>query len=176
MIVSGAYLFSVNIVDANPTQIEREKSSPNGSSTLSYIGKGLATTTDEYDTQEDRVYPADSAAFMVLMTGSSTDSKLIIEFERSQDGDDWYRDSYSVSTTSDEVAGEITKSIRMRFSSSTPVFAGSDGLDRMYRIFNVPTPTRYIRAVISGDSGSTTDIGLGNSGFYTEWIGKRQLR
>lgn len=167
-------------VKANPSYFYRAQSAA-ATTTLSYMTPGLATTTQIVDLSVNSAQGADSAAFLIQFFGSSTVSILNMTFEYSQGGNgldcvnnanacDWYKDSLfgaNIATSTTNVDLDIANNYQLTFSSSTVGIAGGNA-PRTTRIIELPTPARYIRAVLSIAPGTL------NGAVWSEFITKRQ--
>lgn len=177
-------LFIASQVRANPSQIIETKSA-SATSTIAFMSPGAATTTVIMDAQDDGGAIADLAAFAIQFTGSSTLSIINIAFEYAHDVNgldcvnnpnkcDWYADELNfpnASTTPSTIPLNTARLYSLTFASSTlgggAIAASST---RTSRIINVPTPSRYVRAVI------TVPIGSLNGAVWSEFLRKREQR
>lgn len=138
-----------------------------GTSTVVYDSYNINGTNEQ---TTGVVSDTDSASLLVQFQASSTASKLKIAFEFSQDNIDWYADGTSVliaSTTTGIINANVPNSITWTFASTSlgggPVLANNS---QSNAVFNVVTPTRYVRAVIS-DSGN-------NAMVWAQFVPKKQ--
>jgi hypothetical protein len=164
---------------ANPPTIQRDISA-SATTTLSYMAAGTATTTNVFDTQLGSATGMDTAVFMLQFTGSSTASILNVAFEYSPNNGidcvtnetacDWYSDTLYqnfYATSSQPIIASSLNSYRITFASTTVGGVGGTSY-RTNRVLAVPTPTRYIRAVM------TIPIGALSGAVWTEFDGKKQ--
>lgn len=162
---------------ANPPDFIRQ-SSATATSTGTFMTPGTATTTFYYDSNQitGSTAKTDAAALGVIFTASSTLSTLGIRYEYSQGVAgvncvnsptlcDWYADSYSTAPTT-TWSGTNPNSITWTFASTTLVSGYAGTLTIAPRLFFVPTPTRYVRAV--------TTITGANGTVWGEFIGEKQ--
>lgn len=99
----------------------------------------------------------DSASLLVQFQASSSVSKIKIAYEFSQDGVDWYQDGTSIvfaSTTTGVITPNIPNSFIWTFASTSLGGGPITGNNLATEAFPVPTPTRYVRAVISDIAGT----------------------
>lgn len=162
LVMIGLTLFilalgTVNFAHANPGGFPPGAKTANATTTVAYVGIGLATSTVTYDaynisgTNEPTtgvVSDTDSASLLVQFAGSSTSAVLNISYEFSQDGIDWYRDSTSISTSTIPENVNLANSLSWTFTG-TPSGGIAGTVATTSRIFTVLTPTRYVRAVFS---------------------------
>lgn len=167
---------------ANPTGLQR--SNQTATTSVVYMTPGTATTTYYYDAGQGNNFGADSAAFLVQLTGSSTPlSVLNVTMEYANPGlngadcdvnpnaCDWYRDTLypaPFGTTTPTQTLSIPTSYNIAMASTT--VGGAAGIaPRTTRIIAVPMPTRYVRAVL------TLAIGGANGAVWGEFTGKKQV-
>lgn len=162
---------------ANPGGFPPGARSAAATSTVTVLTPTVGTSTVVYDSYNINgtnqgttgvTTDTDSASLLVQFTASSTVSKLKIAFEFSQDGVDWYADGTSVllaSSTTGTVIANTPDSISWTFASSS-LGAGPVGGNYASELFNVPTPTRYVRSVI-------TVSGL-NAMVWVQFVPKKQ--
>lgn len=179
MFVSAFALFYT--AKANPSFFSRQNNGTTGttaSTSVTYMTPGLATTTYYMDTENNSV---DSAIFDAQQTGSSTASVSTIAFEYAMpaagfDCDttptacDWYPDAImwpSYATTTGQQNINTPNSVSLKFASTTQGGIVGNSV-RTNRAIYVPTPTRYVRAVVTIPPGGT------NSAFWGEFVAKRQ--
>lgn len=158
------------VAKANPSFFIRAQSSTATSTVTSVnpTNSVFATTTLVYDTGVATAGSTDRATLAVQYTGSSTLSAMNIALEYSQDGIDWYGDRLSNHGTSTVAESLVqTTSYVMGFSSTTQGGAlGTTG--RTTRLIDVPTPTRYVRAIFTNVPGALF------GSYWAEFVGKRQ--
>lgn len=134
------------VARANPIQFLPHSATATATSSVNYIGAGTGTTTLSYDAYAaGQPLATESATLFIQSTASSTASVLFIDIEYSQDGTDWYQDLVNISTTS--VSQDLTNENRYTIRA--------EGTTRVSRAFNIKTPTRYVRAVISATASSS---------------------
>lgn len=168
--IVGVLVASTLTVYANPSQIT-ETPSASATTTVTYMSAGTATTTLVLDAQVDGGAAVDSAAFEVQFIGSSTASNLNVSFEYAQSNTldcktnqglcNWYIDS---------LTGSTTRAGLFAYASSTPGGGLIASSSPTTRIFTVPTPTRFVRAVITQPAGSLP------GSVWTSWVSKREQR
>lgn len=151
---------------ANPLYFPGGASTSTATTTPTFMSAGLSTTTTPaYDAYADSTgAAANSAVLLVQFAGSSTASQIRVNFQYSQGSDciatpngcDWYDDNMFVNTNASSTqtanATQIN-GVQFNFSSSSPEGATANNV-RTKRIITVPTPTRYVRAVMSIPAGS----------------------
>lgn len=128
---------------------------------VNYMTVGKATTTVTYDswgrsgsnqTDIGQTTGADEAILLVQLTASSTNTVLNITYEYSMDGIDWFQDNtFSMGTSSLASYLVATRnSFTWQYASSTVGGAAvAAGTATSTKAFTVPTPTRFVRAVLS---------------------------
>ena len=79
----SVYFISIQVVSANPSFFLRSVSSSVGTSTITYMTPGLATTTEVFDTGASGAGSVDSAVLAIQFTASSTASTLAWRYEYS---------------------------------------------------------------------------------------------
>ena len=174
-IVVGAVLFGFipSSAFANPLSFSRTQTATATTSPV-YMTAGTATTTLTHDFGTGNNFSGDSASLLVQLAGSSTATVLNIDVEYSQDGADWYATSIGwnadvgVSTTSPAL-GPLQQ-IAFQFASSTinrSVVTNANSATST-RIVKIPTPTRFVRAILTLATGST------RGAVWAEFIGKKQ--
>lgn len=167
---------------ANPSYFSRFQVAA-ATTTVAYLvpGTSTATSTLPIDLGVNGSQGADSSAFLVQFTGSSTASILNITFEYSQGGNgadcvatptscDWYKDSLfgaNIATTTTNVDLDIANNYQLTFASTT-VGNQLGNATRTTRIIELSTPTRFIRAILTLSPGSF------NGAAWFEFITKRQ--
>lgn len=161
---------------ANPSFFVRSQSAT-ATSTVSYMTPGTATTTiPSFDLGVSGAQGADSAVLALQFTGSTTPNNSAVAtttynvaIEYSQDNVDWYSDSYSQFGTT-TVAQNITTQTSRSISLGTQTIKGSliASTTPTKVVINVPSPMRYVRAIISVAIGST------NGSVWGEFVAKRQ--
>lgn len=157
---------------ANPLAFSTGVSTATASTTVAYMTAGTATTTLTYDTynianaQPGNPTAAQALSLLVQMTASSTLSSLVVNYEYSMDGVDWYQDGTGgLASTTIPYIISTPMSARWNFASSTPgLGAVLSNTNRDHRILSVRTPTRYIRAIF------TVPVGASNAGVYASFV------
>lgn len=176
-----ALLLYAVVAHADPSYFGASNS--NATTTVTYMTAGTATTTEVYDTGLTNPSAVDSSAFLFTFIGSSTASIANITFEYAHDtvgnckvtptACEWYSDDYlSVAgTTTPSLVIPLTniRTYILPFASTTVGGLAGNGNGRNTRILNVPTPTRYVRAVITLPAGSL------NGAVYAQFLGKKQI-
>lgn len=171
------------VAKANPSffMVQNNGTTTTATTSVVYMTPGAATTTKYFDSGQGTANSADSAILEIQQTGSSTVSQINIAFEYARysgtdciatpSSCDWYAtDLSNQATTSATQDITLAQNFSMKFSSTTQGGAVGAGDGRLLRIVNVPTPTRYVRAIITVPTSS----GMLNSGVWAEFIGKRQ--
>ena len=168
----GGYVY------ANPSQFLRSYATDNcgvpvATTSVTYLTPGVSTSTPTFDTQCDGGLSVDSASLLVYFNASSTGSTLVINFEYSDNGTDWFSNSLNDVSTSTPNNLNLNNALTWNFSSSTVGKGGqanADGRNYDSKIVNVKTPTRYVRAIIGMPGGSL------NGAVWTEFVAKKQSR
>ena len=151
--------------------------------TMTYLVPGMSTTTAVYDTYNNgnaETYATDKLSLAVQFSASSTGDTLNWYFEYAQNGNcvtasstcDWYADNTLAATTTvyNVAPGQ---SYTWTYASTTP--GGQSGTySNSKKIFTVPTPTRYVRAVFYMSSTSPLGIPL-NGAVWASFIGQKQI-
>lgn len=157
----GVFLFAgVGFVAANPTYFLTVPASATATTTPIFLtSSGVATTSalDAYGTGTN--FGFQQNALIVQDSASSTSSILTIRYQYSIDGINWADDNYNypVATTTSPVSiGAYASYVWNAATTATTT-----------KILNVPTPTRYVRAILS-ESGAAAGI------WYT-WAPAKQL-
>lgn len=157
----GLFLLAgVGFVAANPSYFLTVTPSSSSTTTPMYLtSSGAATTTalDAYATGTN--FGFQQNALIVQDSASSTSSILTVRFQYSIDGLNWADDNYNypVATTTSPVSiGAYASYVWPAATIATTT-----------KIINVPTPTRYVRAILS-ESGAAAGI------WYT-WAPAKQL-
>jgi hypothetical protein len=150
----------VTLVHANPSFFYAGAVSASATSTVAYMTPGTGTTTIQYDTYTatGNTQATDRAALALQFTASSTNSTLLINLEYSEDGIDWYQDAITTitATTTRPVLLAPVNQFKWTFASSTAgIGAVASTTNRDTRIITIPTPTRYVRALMSLQLGGT---------------------
>lgn len=167
----------VLVVKANPSFFVRSTAA------TGYMTPGTATTTATFDTGVNAAGSVDSAFLALQLTGSTSPfattnyatTTYNIAIEYSQDSVDWYKDAHTIGTTTAAMNATqpVTRTISLGSTALDANVSGGVALSTTTptkMIFEVPTPTRYVRAVITIPVSST-----GTNGFVrAEFIGKRQ--
>lgn len=172
---------SYNFAKANPSFFNRKGTNATlATSTQAFITPGAATSTLTYDLGLGAAQGADSAILALAFTGSSTPSNSAlatttynVSIEYSQDGIDWYGDGMFPSTTTPNVGvgAAKTHSITLGTQTTGGSLIGSTTPTRV--LFEVPTPTRYVRAVFSIPL-QLNGTNNANGALYAEFVSKRQ--
>lgn len=163
-IVLGLLVGAVTVL-ANPSFFPNTSTTATATSTVSYITTGAATTTlylDTYTQASGNPYKADNSTLLVQFVASSTASILGVSLEyalgtpgidctSTPTACDWYaNDLLAASTTPAITAVAVSNALSWTFASSSQ--GGGAVLssnNRSLKIFDVQTPTRYVRAVFS---------------------------
>lgn len=165
------------ITHANPGGFPPGARSATATSTVTVLTPTVGTSTVVYDAYNINgtnqgttgvTTDTDSASLLVQFTASSTASKLKIAFEFSQDGVDWYADGLSVelaSSTTGTIVDNSPDFISWTFAS-TSLNAGPIGGSYASELFNAPTPTRYVRSVIT--------VSGANAMVWAQFVPKKQ--
>ncbi len=161
-------------VGANPSQILENKSAA-ATTTITYMTPGAATTTNAFDTQGDGGFPAESGQLALQVTATSTGvitPTVVVRFEDSQDGIDWYpRAIRTVTATTSLMTSDPFNEISLKIATSTTAgFGGSGTAQRYHFVIDAQPTMRYVRAVIR------IPIGGGNVGMWSNIIAKKQNR
>ena len=179
LILLGVFAIAFSLIytaRANPSFFIRTQSST-ATTSPSYMTAGTATTTVTFDAGVNAAGNTDSAVLLWQMIASTTNSIQNVTFEYSQDGSDWYYDRYSsLSTTSPTSNLNNLVAYQWQFASTSPAMgiatSSSNFGNRITRIINVPTPTRYVRANFTVP---VTSLGLASSSaVWAEFVAKRQ--
>lgn len=182
MFVTAFALFST--VKANPSFFVRQNNgtTTTASTTVTYMTAGTATTTKYFDAGVAGAQAVDNAVFLTQLTGSSTGAVLNVAFEYAMPTSgadciatptacDWYADALFANTnasSTQKYSINNANAFALTFASTTQGGAAGRGDGRILRAVTVPTPTRYVRAVMTLPSGST------NGAVWGEFTGKRQ--
>lgn len=109
---------------------------------------------------------ARQATLLVTYAAStSVNTNLQIALEYSMDGIDYFSDNLGiVATTTPGIPLTVSNSYNMKFASSSvggqlptfspPCFVGQQKGDCMDKAINIPTPTKYIRAIFTSSGGT----------------------
>ena len=149
-----------------------------------YMTPGTATTSIIFDSYQNtqgsntarNTFGTKSAALMFQLYGSSTASIINLAVERSQNGVDYYADSYAFVATSTGVfnlSNSNLNSYVLTFASSTlkgEAIVGDE--TTMTRIIRIETPTRFTRVVFT--SASSTILGPKNTAIWGEMVPIRE--
>lgn len=166
--ICAALLFA-STTHANPSAYATTAQTSSATTSPAYLTPAIATSTLIYDSYAARPVIADKASMGVQFTGSSTTSVLSVSYEYTNGAPgldclnapgscDWYKDNMLVpvtATTSQSYSVNLPVSFSWTFASSTQ--GGSSATsDRSLKMFTVPTPTRYVRAIftITGANGA----------------------
>lgn len=166
-------LFMIAGASANPSQIIETKSN-SATTTVTFIapGSAVATSTLVLDTQVDGT-PSETAVLGFQFTASSTLSTLNITFQYSMDQLTWFGDDIinaDNATTTPFSSISRTNSYNYTFASTSPTVGTTGATSTETRLINVPTPTRYVRAVFTIFPGAL------NGAVWAEFVSKRQNR
>jgi len=160
-------VIGIKSASANPLYFADTSSTATATNTPTFMSAGTATTTLYYDAYGDFSNAADTAALLLMLTGSSTNTLLNVQLEYAPNNGtynckltptacDWYSHSVfdtPMSTTSPTIAlNSITYTVP--FASTTQ--GGAGGISaRTTRVLRIPTITRFVRAVLTLPVGST---------------------
>ena len=131
---------------------------------LGYMSPLVGTTTIAFDSMANgNPYGVESAILALQFTGSTTPTNVSVatttynvNIEYSQDSVDWYSES-KVSTTT-TLGWETIGGVLIASTTPTKIFV------------DVPTPTRYTRAIITIPAGST------NGAVWAEFIARKEVK
>ncbi len=158
-------LAGIGIVSANPTYFITVPASSVATSTPTYLtssGQATSTTLDSYvplgPGTTGTNFGFQQNAFIVSFTASSTSSILGVRFQYSNNGIDWADDNYQYPT------GTTTPTVNIATYNSYIWPAVSTATTT--KIIGVPTPTRYVRAIL-------TETGAAGGVWYT-WAPAKQ--
>lgn len=169
---------------ANQSYFSSQAKSSVATTTIAFMTPGTATTTVLYDsyqqfgTNETSSYTprtTDGSALLIQFTATTTTSVLGWRYEYSDDGVDWYGDSYvptisNATTTGTQSLTNINQ-YTWTFSSSTNFCDSTVSTatnNRGCKVVNVQTPTRYVRAVFFLPTGSS------NGAVYAQFVPRKQ--
>lgn len=146
----AALVVVVNSVRANPSYFSQPVSTATATTSNAYIAvPGASTSTLTYDTyfvnSLGGYTKTDSASLLIQFGASSTLATLGWQYEYSQDGNDWYGDSFNFSTTT---IGNGIRNAAVFSTSVWPFASSTQGSSQIYsinKIVSVSTPTRYVR-------------------------------
>jgi len=134
--------------------------SSTATTTPTFIGAGLGTSTLVYDTyNQGNNYATDKATLLMQLAASSTATVLNINLEYSQDGIDWYKDNINYgATTTASVSLNTTANYSWTFASSTVggiAVTAANGATSTKALI-IPTPLRFVRTVftMTGSAGA----------------------
>jgi hypothetical protein len=152
---------------ANPSSYKRAQSAA-ATTTLSYLSPGVASTTlATLDAIGGNNFAIGGTASLLLqLTGSTTVSTLYatttyaVAFEYSQDGVDWYADELRTSSAATTTVLRQRNIAGVAIATTTPTKL----------IISVPTPTRYVRPVITIPADST------NGAVWGEWVAQKEVQ
>lgn len=171
------------VVLANPASWMRSQSA-SATTSPAYMTPGTATTSVVLDTGSGNRFAGDSAALLVQLTASSTDTLLTWIYEYSQDpkcssdetAADWYgggigSERNQTGTTTPFGLASSAQEYRLQFASSSPA-AGATAADnnRSLKLVEVPLPARCVRVSFYLPTGST------NGAVWAEWVGKKETQ
>lgn len=144
-----ASVIAVKIASANGSYFITPVRTAAATSTTSSISPGIATTTLTYDSLVlGSIYATDRASLLVQDTASNSAAVIGIALQYSQDGIDWYDNNLS-GTSSIQSVTNITV-------ANTFTLQGNAVASSSLKIISVPTPTRFVRAVFSGTTGTSS--------------------
>lgn len=160
--LATAFLFWGITVHATPTYFLGSAGTGAATTTLVYQTAGAATTTEVFDAGKSLTTAADSAVLLLQFVGSSTAAtqRTIIEYAQGENGldclvtpssCDWY---FGFSTTTNALGNKAGGAVGISSTTSN--------------IITVPTPTRYVRAVLSIPGGGV------NGAVWAKFIAKKQ--
>lgn len=175
LVMAITFIALPRITEANPSAFLPTTQTAAATTSVSYLAPGTATTTlvapDAYANGQNKAI--DSQVLLVQFAASSTASVLNINFEYSQGNAginctlvgancDWYQNdlngTFQATTSPSTVSVVNVNALTWTFASST---VGGTGLTTTNgatstKIFNVQSPTRYVRAVftMTGSSGA----------------------
>lgn len=154
------------------------------STTVTYLSPGNATSTVYFDTGRGTTEAMDTAVLFTQFTASSTNSILNISLEYAdvtagvncQDTPtacDWYGNTLlyerGLGTTTIPASLNTSYFYQWKYASTTQ---GGGGVvaanNRDLRVINIPTPTRYVRAIY------TLNIGGTNGAVSGYFVGQRE--
>ena len=179
----GSLAFAVT-TKANPLEFLVENQGtygPTATTSITYMTAGTATTTsnvyDTYANGNGNTYATNKLALEVQFTASSTASTLGWFYEYTQGtagadcvntpkSCDWYADNTLLATTTVNTA-TVAQTYVWTFASSTQG-GGLPSGNRVNKMFIVPTPARYVRAVLYLVPASA------NGGVWAAFIGQKE--
>jgi hypothetical protein len=192
-IVLGALAFSFsNITFATPSKITSKAKTATATSTLVYMTVGAATSTtlvyDSYQVDGKNqsnfgdTFATDNATLLLQVNASSSATIINVALEFSDDSAcgtrptacDWYENNLSdMSTTTSIVSIGTPDTLSWTFASTTigggTTLLGAAGLNnRNNKAITIPTPLRYVRAVITLQGA--------NGAIYGEIVPKKQTK
>lgn len=167
-----AVLAFASITHANPSAYATTVQTAVATTSISYLVPGAtnATTTLIYDSYAARPTIADKASLQVQFTASSTATTLTISYEYTNGAPgldclgtpascDWYQDETRINvnaTTSQPFSVNLPNSLNWTFASSSQAGGTVSATNnRALKVFTVPTPARYTRAIfwLTGTNG-----------------------
>ena len=178
-------------VEANPSGLTRKQSS-SATTTRTFITPGAATSTSPaFDLGAGADRASGSAVLALQLTGSSTPSNsaiatttfnIAIEYAMGGGGVDctanatncdWYSDGMFPATTSNPVgiSGNKVHTVTLGTQTLAGVLVGSTTPTKV--LFEVPTPVRYVRAVISIPL-TTQGTNNSNGSVWAEFIATKE--
>lgn len=163
-----------SFVYANPFYTGTKAQTALATSTQTFMSPGNATTTPIYDSYEQygtnqpnsgNITLADSVA--VLLNGTASSSATVIniacEFSDNYVGTtgngDWYQNEIFAATSSGQMV--ITTPVSFTFTVASSTLGGtglptSGSSIKFQKLFQCPVPLRYVRAVITNLTASTS--------------------
>lgn len=146
-IVGVGFVGGALVAHANPLQFVPTVQTATATTTRAYLTTATtATTTFDSFTPGGQIKAANNATFFLQVEASSTSSIIGVKFQYSQDGVDWYEDNISLAATT------TVTNIQTPHSYTWP----AQTVATSSRAFTVPTPTRYVRAVVSTTGASAS--------------------
>lgn len=138
MILSVVFIGSVNKVGANPLSYVPIAATATATTTQTMVGTN-ATSTYTYDAYAaaGQARPSLGASLLLQETASSTSAVLAINFQYSEDGIDWYEDTYDLSVATTSVPVNIKVNRTYVWTPGTTATS--------LRIIKINTPVRYTR-------------------------------
>lgn len=188
IVLALVLMFSVSFVAANPSFFLRQNDGISTTATttrLGYLTAGTGTTTIYFDSMASgNPYGADSATLLWQFSASSTNSTQDLYVEYAQSGDcittpsscDWYS-ATRLATTSPNNLNQVLLVARWQFASTTQgVGAAVATNNRIMREIEIPTPTRYARAMFVIPSSLIATGVASSSAVWAEFVAKKENR
>lgn len=138
-----------------------------------FITAGVATSTSSFDLGASGAQGADSAVLLSCMTASSTNTQVAVAYEFSTDNQTWFANNLASSTSLNLYTNgyATNQNFLWNFASTSIGGGGQKGLTYDCRSFPMPTPTRYIRAILSMPTGNANSPGVA---IWSNIVAKRQ--